>query len=332
MIPALLIAVSLAAFIHEDPVADRMIRDATEATYDLRLPEARKIARAVQARYPEHPVGFVLEAETYWWEAQADRGNVSIEEDYYEAQKTALEIADRALDSGDYPRIEILSYLAAADGSYARFQITQKEAFFSALRAGLRAHGYAKQVHALDPEFYDVYVGLGAFNYFTGSLPAILKPFAFIIGARGDRETGIDQLRIARERGRYSRTEARVVSYTTFLEDGQMGVAFELLEGLRRDYPTNYVFFDWVTDWFLRQGRTFGAMDYFEQAAAQDREVRPVVAKWALLEKARLQHAISRPGAARGTIERIKAIPGGDALLLRKLGLLEARVKAAGGK
>jgi hypothetical protein len=51
MIPALFIAVSLAAFIHEDPVADRMIRDATAATYDLRLPEARRIARAVQVRY-----------------------------------------------------------------------------------------------------------------------------------------------------------------------------------------------------------------------------------------------------------------------------------------
>ena len=55
-----------------------------------------------------------------------------------------------APEIGDIARIvaeENLPYLAAADRSYARFQITQKEAFFSALRAGLRSHGYAKQVH-----------------------------------------------------------------------------------------------------------------------------------------------------------------------------------------
>src|ERR1041385_2213504 len=48
---------------------------------------------------------------------------------------------------------------------------SQKGAFFSAMRAGLRAHRYAEEVYKMDKNYYDIWVGLGAFNYFKGSLP-----------------------------------------------------------------------------------------------------------------------------------------------------------------
>ena len=56
--------------------------------------------------------------------------------------------------------------------------------------ARLRAHRYTKQAFLLDSEFYAGYVGLGAVNFFAGSLPGVLKPFAFLVCAWGDKETG----------------------------------------------------------------------------------------------------------------------------------------------
>ena len=329
MIQILLLSSLLFAdgFLHEDAEADRLVRQTMSASYHLRLDEARDDARRLQQRYPGHPVGFTLMAETYWWEAQADPGNETIEDAYYEAQAEALAKAEAALDGEVHPRTEILSFLASTEGSLARFEVTQKQAWFSAVRAGLRAHRYARDAYELDESLYDVYLGLGAFNFFSGSLPAVLQPFAFVIGASGDKELGLEQLRLARDQSRYARTEARIVSYTALLEDGQYAAAFEMLEGMRSDYPANHVFFVWATDWFLRQGRGSGALDYLERIWREDRESLPATAQFALIEKARVQTLMSRGADALATIERIRELPVEDPLLAKKIVLVETQAR-----
>src|SRR5215510_13593996 len=149
-----------------------------------------------------------------------------------------------------YSQAEVLAYLASAHGSYARFQVTQKESFYRAMRAGLRAHKYAEEVYALDKTYYDIYVGLGAFNYFAGTLPSVIKPFAWLLGAHGDKDAGVEQLQTAMQKARYSRTESRIVYYTALLSNKEYDAAFPLLEQLISDYPDNFVLYGWATEWF----------------------------------------------------------------------------------
>jgi len=66
--------------LYEDSAADALVRSATDSTYTLRLSDARAAARELQRKYPDHPAGFMIETETYWWEAQEDSGNSKIEE------------------------------------------------------------------------------------------------------------------------------------------------------------------------------------------------------------------------------------------------------------
>src|SRR5262245_6571828 len=208
-----LLALTLVAgnALYEDPVGDRLIRHASDSTYRLQLDKARSAARELQQRFPDHPAGFLIMAETYWWEAQGDPGSSKIEDAYFRAQELAENKAEAAAKSGRYSKAEALAYLASAHASYARFQVTQQESYFMALRAGLRAHKYAEEVYALDNNYYDIYVGLGAFNYFAGTLPSAIKPFAWLLGARGDRDLGLRQLQTAMEKARYSQTEGRIV-------------------------------------------------------------------------------------------------------------------------
>src|SRR5438105_2241890 len=83
--------------LYDDPVADRLVRTAQESSYMLHLDDARATARELQQRYPDHPAGFVIMAETYWWEAQADPHNQKTEIAYYKAQELAQEKAELAL-------------------------------------------------------------------------------------------------------------------------------------------------------------------------------------------------------------------------------------------
>jgi hypothetical protein len=312
--------------LYENPAADQMIRQTMEATYNLRLVEARRIAENIKQQFPGHPAGYALAAETYWWEAQADPGNERIEDAYYAAQKATVETAEAALKAGKYPKVEITAYLASSHGSYARFQVTQKEAYFSAMRAGLRAHGYAKDVYAMDRNYLDIHLGLGAFNCFTGSLPAVVKPFAWLIGARGDKQLGLQQLQTAMGKSRYARTEARIVYYTVLLEDKNYPEAFRALEGLMADYPDNYVMYIWGEDWFRRQGKNLEGAQYFEGVYEKQVRRSPLLAKYALLTKAQLELAHNRKADAGRTIERIKQIAGGDRLVSQKIQALDRRL------
>jgi hypothetical protein len=305
--------------LYQDPSADQLIRRTMEATYNLELTEARAAARTLQNRYPNHPAGFTLAAETYWWEAQMDPGNNAIEDSYYQAQKLAVEKGESALRINQYPRIEILAYLASAHGSHARFQVTQKEAYFSAMMAGRRAHGYAEQVFEADKSYYDIWVGIGAYNYFTGSLPAVIKPFAFLLGARGDKNLGFQQLRTAIEKARYSNTEAQIIYYTALLEDKQYAAAFEVLEKLRSAHPKNFVLYTWATDWFRRQGRNLEGAAYFEKQFESQSSTSPLMAKYALFEKAQLLAAQRQTAEAIRTLDRLRTITPADRLLDKKV-------------
>ncbi len=314
-------------FLFENPAADRLIHQTVEQTYNLQLEDARTSARTLMNQFPDHPAGYTLLAETYWWEAQMDPGNVPIENAYYAAQKLAVAKGEAALKSGKYPRIEITAYLASADGSYARFEVTQKGAYFNALRAGLRAHKYAEQVYEMDKDYYDIYVGVGAFNYFSGSLPGVIKPFAYLMGAKGNRDVGIDQLKTGMSKARYSQTEARIVYYTAMLGEKNWPEARGALEKLRSDYRNNFILYNWMTDWYRQQGKNLEGADYFERVFAEENKRSPALAKYALLEKAQLQNAEGHRDDALRTLDRVKTLPGGDALLTRKIVAMEKMLR-----
>jgi len=312
--------------LYEDQVADRLIRKASDATYHLRLNEARTAATELQQRYPEHPAGFLIMAETYWWEAQTDPHNEKIESAYYRAQEMAQEKAEFAVKAGRYYKPEALAYLASAHGSYARFEVTQKESFYRAMRAGLRAHRYAKEAYELDPDYYDVYVGLGAFNYFSGTLPSVIKPFAWLFGASGDKDLGVRQLETAIQKARYSVTEARIVYYSALLANKEYGAAFPMLERLMTDYPDNFVLYDWASEWFLEQDKREEGCQYFERLHSRQTD-RPLLAQHALLEKANLQLAQDRKAEALETLKRIKGMGGSDPLVATKVQALEIEAR-----
>ena len=51
--------------LYDDPGADRLIREAMDSTYGLRLEQARNAARGLQTRFPDHPAGYTIMAETF---------------------------------------------------------------------------------------------------------------------------------------------------------------------------------------------------------------------------------------------------------------------------
>jgi hypothetical protein len=316
-----------ASFIYEDPTADQAIRRAMNATYNLDLAEARRAARSLQGTHPDHPVGFLLEAETYWWESQIDPTRDDIEKQFFTIQDKTIAIGEKALKAKKYPTIEIQAYLASAWGSKARFRLTQSGVGYRTVMDGKTAHNYAEEVYKADPKYTDILVGIGAYNYFTGRIPAILKPLAFLLGASGDPVLGLQQLRTAAEKGRYARTEAKIVLFTALMKDGAYADSFKVLQGLMSDYPANHALYAWVTEWYLDQGKKADGVAYFEKLQVDKLATSTKLAQYALFQKAILQAENDKNADALATLRRVRGLDVPEAALLRSVAAMEKALK-----
>jgi hypothetical protein len=329
LVLALLLAIPLppSSFIYENPAADQAIRRAMSATYNLDLIEARRAARSLQTSHPDHPVGFVLEAETYWWEAQIDPTRDDIEDQFFKIQEKAISIGEKALKDKKYPAVEIQGYLASAWGSKARFRLTQSGLGPRTVMDGRTAHNYADEVYRADPKYTDILVGIGAYNYFTGRIPAILKPFAFLLGASGDPVLGLQQLRTAAEKGRYARTEAKIVLFTALMKDGAYADSFKVLQGMMSEYPANHALYAWVTEWYLEQGKKTDGIAYFEKLQTDKLPSSIKLAQYALFQKAILQAENDRNAEALATLKRVRTLGTPEPALSRTVAAMEKALK-----
>ena len=319
--------VPAASFIYQDPAADQAIRRSMSATYNLDLADARRAARILQGTHPDHPVGFVLEAETYWWEAQIDPTRDDIENQFFTIQDKAISIGEKALKAKKYPDVEIRAYLASAWGSKARFRLTQNGVGLKTVMDGRTAHNYADEVYKADATYTDILVGIGAYNYFTGRIPAILKPFAFLLGASGDPVLGLQQMRTAAEKGRYARTEAKIVLFTALMKDGAYSDSFKVLQGLMSDYPANHALYAWVTEWYLDQGKKAEGIAYFEKFQADKLPSSTKLAQYALFQKAILQAENDKNADALATLKRVRMLGVPEAALGRTVAAMEKALK-----
>ena len=128
------------------------------------------------------------------------------------------------------------------------------------------------------------------------------------------------------QKSRYSRTEGRIVYYTALLSNKEYGAAFPVLEKLMADYPDNFVFYVWATEWFREQRKNAEGEEYFERMYEKQINRSATMTKYALLEKAYLQLAQNRRADAIQTLDRIKAIPGSDRLISMKVKTLERKM------
>ncbi len=117
-----------------------------------------------------------------------------------------------------------------------------------ALGEGLKAMRSLKRALALDSTVADAWLGLGIFHCTASRAPRMVRGALALFGLAGDREAGLDYLRITAERGRYARTVSALY-LVRFLSPyyGHLTVEKrEVLQGLQQRFPANpyYLFLE----------------------------------------------------------------------------------------
>ena len=160
--------------------------------------------------HPDRSIGYVYLGEIFWWKALLDKRNKQLARSFEKHTSQAID-KGKALLKKDAEDFYARLYVAKAYANRSRFKVTVTGSYLGAMLAGLKGRYHNAQAAELRPDYIDCLIGIGGFNYFSGALPAVIKPFAFLIGARGDREEGLRQLETVAQKGEYGQTTAKIV-------------------------------------------------------------------------------------------------------------------------
>ena len=213
---------------------------------------AIQIFRDIQTKDPESPLGDLLVADAVWWKIYYATGNlinpdvfdvVNSDTTPYDAQFDAqvdsvIQKAKARIAAGqDVPRNEL--YLGMAYGLEARLTGMRGDDLATA-RAGKKMRATLLDAIAKDPDLNDAYLGVGIYNYFVDTLPAIVKLIRWFIGLPGgSREEGLRQIERTATRGDLARAESQFYLAKDYSRpyEHQYQKSLELFQQLAREYP-----------------------------------------------------------------------------------------------
>lgn len=163
-------------------------------------------------------------------------------------KKRLMDLAQQAIAASDKrlrsnPKdVQALYSRGVTQGLEATYLAVAEHSFWSALRHALAARNDHEEVLKLQPGFADAKTLVGAHEYVVGSLSTPVKVMAGIVGIHGDKNKGLRMLAEAGKAGGESSTDA-YVSLALFLRrEERYQEALEVVRGLTRDHPHNFLF------------------------------------------------------------------------------------------
>lgn len=218
------------------------------------LDGAVQVFQQIETKYPESPVGFLLEADAIWWEIYYYSGNL-IDPDVFDVANMEATPFDSHFDDLNNVAIQKAEALIRQHQILAHSELYEGSAY--ALRARLDGlHGNdlptaraAKKMRShllkameLDPNLYDADLGIGIYNYFVDTLPAIVKFLSlFIMLPGGSRSEGLEQLQTCAEKCEVTRAEAKFYLAKDFTRNNEKKytASVRLFGELQKEYPDN---------------------------------------------------------------------------------------------
>jgi tetratricopeptide (TPR) repeat protein len=242
---------------------DRLRIEGFDAIYSLDYQAARDRFENMTKLAPEDPAGYLYLANNLWLEtlnssrrlltsvytsgsfyqevSKDDRVDAKRDRTFADLIKQAI-TASQARLAKDPRDARALYYHASAVGLRAAYNTSVKRSFRKAIGDANDSIKLHKQVLVLDPTYTDSYLSIGLYDYVIGSLPWAWRVLARVVGLKGSKKRGIENLEKVVQTGKFTPDDARVVLVGIYNREGQPERSLELLSELGKRYPRNYLF------------------------------------------------------------------------------------------
>jgi len=220
--------------------------EATQAIndmYNFKFQDAERQFRWIRQRHPEHPLPYYLLGLSQWWKILPNLDETQYDDEFLSYMNLAIEKAE-ILHENPETQLEASFFLAAGYAMKGRLY-SDRGSWGKAANSGRLALKYQREsdnMHDLSPEFM---FGDALYNYYSVWIREnypLLRPI-MIAFKKGNKQLGIDQLRIVANNAFYTRTEAQLYLMRILaLDENDTQGALQISEYLYKTYPDNPYF------------------------------------------------------------------------------------------
>jgi tetratricopeptide (TPR) repeat protein len=251
-----------------------------EKIYSFDIDGAVEAAKRMELEHPEHPLGYLLEAEALWWRiwcASAEfkygmsdarrRPKLESDQHYFQLAAKASSLTEAQIKQ--HETAEMQFYAGMADAAAARLYGLRWENRNTA-RSGVRGREHLLRAKTLDPDVADADMGLGLYNYYVDTLSAMARVLRFLMGIPGgSKQDGVRQLEHAIAEGTVTSELARFyLAMNLHRYDQQYEKALAIIGPLAEKYPANPIFQLARGDLYAKLGRKEKALLCYRAAAS----------------------------------------------------------------
>ncbi len=211
--------------------------------YNFEFEAALSEAKAIDAVDPKSPLGDLLLAEAYWWQAINNLDRPEFVTEFRKHANAGIAASEKLLERDDRDPFALFA-LGGLNGRKAILDgLTGKR--LESVNTAVTARKYLRLLNRYHPDMEDAYFGLGVYDYFAAELPWFARLLSrFLLGLAGDKERGLAEMERAARGGLFTQVDSRVFLAIAYLDtEGRYDEALAILRGLHDTYPRNLDFY-----------------------------------------------------------------------------------------
>jgi tetratricopeptide (TPR) repeat protein len=206
---------------------------------------------SVSQMAPNDPRGFFFRSVVHFSLFLLDQRKSDHDSFLNESERT-IAVCERLLDQNGEDAVAKF-YLGGTYG-YRGMLLQSDGSMLQAISEGRKAYLLLEEAVEEQPDLYDAHMGFGLFRYLVTKAPRQFHWVLKLVGITPDQEGGLQSLRMAAERGVYTRNEARLYLAQFLMNENHPEEAFGYLNQLCREYPENSLFLILRASWHQREG------------------------------------------------------------------------------
>ena len=129
-----------------------------------------------------------------------------------------------------------------ARGLHAAYVTLADHSFVGAARQGLAARNDSEAALKIDPQYADADMAIGIQQFAVASLPRFVRMVVGIAGVGGNKQKGLDLLKVSASQGVVTPIESRTALSLFLRHDGRYPEALDVQHGLAQQFPHDYLF------------------------------------------------------------------------------------------
>ncbi len=235
------------------PQFEKKLLQGLDATFKFDFEKSEKIFNSLIENYPDAAAVYHFKSIPYLWK-YLDNKNDSDYVSFINLSDSTIKKANDFLNSDSVDTF--LYYILGSSYSNRAMAFTRQESYMDAVLATKKSFFFLNNTILNDSTYYDAYMGLGLFNFMIAQTPPALKWAMRMTGIEGEKDKGIEYLKLAADKGKFSKVEALFYLSQIFAEFyGEYEKAEEILITLNKKYRKNLLFKYSLASFYLKISR-----------------------------------------------------------------------------